>query len=128
MNSVIGMIFVVIGLAFNVLGCIGMIRLPDMYNRLQAATKCVTMGTCMVLIGVMIASGFVHSAQLSTRCIICLVFILITAPTAAHALAHGAYSFGVRLWEKSVVNRYEEDFHPTLPKQDQATEHNQENK
>jgi len=128
MNSIVGMIFVVIGLAFNVLGCIGMIRLPDMYNRLQAATKCVTMGTCMVLIGVMIAAGFFHSAQLSTRCIICMVFILITAPTAAHALAHGAYSFGVRLWEKSVVNRYEEDFPATARKQEQAIEHKQEPK
>lgn len=126
MNSVIGMIFVVIGLAFNVLGCIGMIRLPDMYNRLQAATKCVTMGTCMVLIGVIIAAGFVHSAQLSARCIICMVFILITAPTAAHALAHGAYSFGVRLWEKSVINRYEEDFPRTLQKHDEVTAQKQE--
>ena len=120
MNSVVGMIFVVIGLAFNVLGCIGMIRLPDMYNRLQASTKCVTMGTCMVMIGVMIASGFVNSAQLSARCIICMVFILITAPTAAHALAHGAYSSGVKLWEKSVVNRYEEDFPKKSAKQDHA--------
>ena len=118
MNSVMGTIFVVLGLAFNVLGCIGMIRLPDIYNRLQASTKCVTMGTCMVMIGVMIASGFIHSAQLSARCIICMVFIQITAPTAAHALAHGAYSFGVRLWEKSVVNRYEEDFPEKLPKQE----------
>ena len=128
MNSVIGMIFVVIGLAFNVLGCIGMIRLPDMYNRLQAATKCVTMGTCMVMVGVMITAGFAHSAQLSARCIICMVFILITAPTAAHALAHGAYSFGVKLWEKSVVNRYEEDFPATEQKQEHAPEHKQENK
>ena len=118
MNSVVGMICVAIGLAFNVLGCIGMIRLPDMYNRLQAATKCVTMGTCMVMIGVMIASGFLHSAQLSARCIICMMFILITAPTAAHALGHGAYSFGVKLWEKSVVNRYEEDFPQKLPKKE----------
>jgi len=126
MNSVTGMIFVVIGLAFNVLGCIGLIRLPDMYNRLQAATKCVTMGTSMVLIGVMIASGFTHAAQLSTRCIICMVFILITAPTAAHALGHGAYSFGVRLWEKSVVNRYEEDFPTAAQKQEPAAVPKQE--
>jgi multicomponent Na+:H+ antiporter subunit G len=104
------MIFIVIGLAFNVLGCVGMIRLPDIYNRLQAATKCVTMGTCMVMLGVIIASGFSGSAQLSARCLICMVFVLITAPTAAHALAHGAYSFGARLWEKSVVDRYKEDF------------------
>lgn len=128
MNNVIGMIFVVIGLAFNILGCIGMIRLPDIYNRLQASTKCVTMGTCMVLIGVMIASGFLHSAQLSMRCIICMIFILITAPTAAHALAHGAYSFGVRLWEKSVVNRYEEDFPAAAQKHEHMPEHNQEKK
>lgn len=118
MSSVVGMIFIVIGLAFNVLGCIGMIRLPDIYNRLQASTKCVTMGTSMVLIGVIISSGFFQSAQLTTRCLICMAFILITAPTAAHALAHGAYSYGVRLWEKSVVNRYEEDVHPAVPKQE----------
>lgn len=118
MNNLVGMVFVAIGLTFSVLGCIGMIRLPDIYNRLQASTKCVTMGTCMVLIGVMIASGFPHAAKLSARCIICLVFILITAPTAAHALAHGAYSYGVRLWEKSVVNRYEEDFPTQTPKQE----------
>jgi len=47
-----------------------------------------------------------------------MLFILITAPTAAHALAHGAYSFGVRLWDKSVVNRYEEDFPRKSAKQD----------
>jgi multicomponent Na+:H+ antiporter subunit G len=118
MSNVMGMIFLGIGLAFNVLGCIGMIRLPDMYNRLQAGTKCVTMGTCMVMIGVMISSGFFHSAQLSARCIICMLFILITAPTAAHALAHGAYAAGIKLWDKSVVNRYEEDFPRKSTKQD----------
>lgn len=118
MNSVAGMIFIVVGLAFNVLGCIGMIRLPDLYNRLQASTKCVTMGTCMVLLGVLTSAGFFQSTQLGTRCILCLLFVLITAPTAAHALAHGAYSFGVRLWEKSVVNRYEEEIHPPKSKQD----------
>lgn len=118
MNSIAAMIFVVVGLAFNVLGCIGMIRLPDMYNRLQASTKCVTMGTSMVLIGVVLGSDFAHSAQLSARCLICLAFILITAPTAAHALAHGAYAFGVKLWEKSVVDRYAQDLPDQTAKQE----------
>lgn len=118
MNNTIGMTFIVIGLVFNVLGCIGMIRLPDIYNRLQASTKCVTMGTSLVLIGVIIASGAFQSASLSVRCILCMAFILITAPTAAHALARGAYSFGVRLWAKSVVNRYEEDFPSASSKQE----------
>jgi multicomponent Na+:H+ antiporter subunit G len=118
MSDIIGKAFVGIGLAFNVLGCIGLIRLPDMYNRLQAATKCVTMGTCMVMLGVMIKAGIGHSPELSTRCVLCIVFVLITAPTAAHALAHGAYSYGVKLWDKSVVNRYEEDFKSESTKQE----------
>jgi multicomponent Na+:H+ antiporter subunit G len=39
-------ILISVGVLFNIFGCIGRIRLPDMYNRLQAATKCVTLGCC----------------------------------------------------------------------------------
>ncbi|MFC1461836.1 monovalent cation/H(+) antiporter subunit G [Verrucomicrobiota bacterium] len=107
MSETIGMIIMAIGLAFNILGGIGLVRLPDVYNRLQAATKCVTLGTCLILVSVMIlAHG--HSA-LIFKCALCMVFILITSPTAAHALARGAYSSGVKLWEKSVVDRYADD-------------------
>ncbi len=45
-------IFISIGVLFNLFGCIGLIRLPDVYNRLQSATKCVTLGTCSILVGV----------------------------------------------------------------------------
>lgn len=52
-----------IGLAFDLFGCIGLVRLPDVYNRAQAATKCVTLGTCTILLGVAIwAFGTVASA------------------------------------------------------------------
>lgn len=108
MSDIIGMIVLTIGLAFNVLGCVGLIRLPDIYNRLQAATKCVTLGTCLVLISVMIlAHGDCTPCIL--KCLLCMAFILITSPTAAHALARGAHASGVKLWEKSVVDKYEED-------------------
>ena len=94
---------IVIGVVFNIIGCIGLIRLPDLYNRLQAATKCVTLGTCTVLAGCMFLSD---NTSLTLKCLICLIFILITSPTAAHALARGSYAFGVRLWDKSVVDKY----------------------
>jgi len=42
----------------------------------------------------------------SAKAIICAVFILITSPTAAHAIAKGAYASGVKLWENSVVDKY----------------------
>lgn len=112
MSNTIGIAFLIVGLAFNALGCVGLIRFPDIYNRLQAATKCVTLGTCLVLGGIMILAGFGEGAALSVKCLICLAFILITSPTAAHALARGAHAGGVKLWEKSVVDEYEKDHEP----------------
>ena len=58
MINIIGLIFISIGLTFDVLGCLGLVRLPDVYCRLQAATKCVTLGTCSILFGVFLIVGF----------------------------------------------------------------------
>ena len=77
-----------------------------MYNRLQAATKCVTFGTLFIMVGVLVWSGF---SAMGIKAILCLVFILITSPTAAHAIARGAHRSGVRLWKKSVVDAYRDD-------------------
>jgi multicomponent Na+:H+ antiporter subunit G len=110
------MILVAIGLAFNVLGCIGLIRLPDIYNRLQAATKCVTLGTCVLLLGVAVIAG--ANAALLFKSLLCMAFILITSPTAAHALARGAHASGVKLWEKSVIDKYADDNQPGLNTED----------
>lgn len=106
MNSVIGFCLMGAGVLFNVFGCIGLVRLPDIYNRLQAATKCVTLGSCLILAGAAVLSA---DAAMIMKCLICIIFILITSPTAAHALARGAYSSGVKLWEKSVIDQYQED-------------------
>ena len=106
MSEIVSYIFIGIGLIFNFFGCVGLVRLPDVYNRLQASTKCVTLGTCFILFGVLIYFGISGTA---VKAVICAVFILITAPTAAHAIARGAHLSGVKLWEKSVVDKYEED-------------------
>ena len=106
MNSIIGLVFVSIGLFFDVLGCLGLVRLPDVYNRLQAATKCVTMGTCSILFGTFLIVGFTAPGMKS---ILCIVFILLTAPVAAHAIARGAHRAGVKLCKESVVDKYAED-------------------
>lgn len=106
MTELTGQLLIAIGILFDIFGCIGLVRFPDVYNRLQASTKCVTLGTIMLLIGVaMISTGGATSA----KAIVCSVFILITAPTAAHAIAKGSYSSGVKLWEESVVDKYGED-------------------
>jgi multicomponent Na+:H+ antiporter subunit G len=105
MTDIIGYILIIVGILFDVFGCIGLVRFPDVYNRLQASTKCVTLGTILLLAGVALVSGVGPTAA---RAIICAVFILITSPTAAHAIAKGAYASGVQLWEKSVVDKYAE--------------------
>ena len=106
MSSTIGLIFIIIGLAFDVFGCLGLVRLPDIYNRLQAATKCVTLGTCSILFGTFIVVGFTSAG---IKSLLCIIFVLLTSPVAAHALARGAHRSGIKLWDKSVIDRYEED-------------------
>ena len=106
MTDILGYILMVIGVLFDIFGCIGLVRFPDVYNRLQAATKCVTLGTVALLVGVALTSGW---SPMSAKAVICAVFILITSPTAAHAIAKGAYAGGVELWENSVVDKYAEE-------------------
>lgn len=105
--SIVAQIFIFIGLAFIFLGCLGFIRFPDLYNRLQGATKCVTLGACSIMIGVIVNSGL---TAMSGKAFMCMVFIILTSPTGAHALAKGSYAANVKLWYKSVCDKYAEKF------------------
>ncbi len=105
MNESIGWILITIGIFFDLFGCIGLVRLPDIYNRLQAATKCVTLGTCMILIGLLFSMGL---GSAGIKALLCAIFILFTSPVAAHALARAAHRSGIKLWEGSVVDKYAE--------------------
>ena len=106
MTDTIGHILIIIGILFDIFGCIGLVRFPDVYNRLQASTKCVTLGTVLLLAGVAVVSA---SGPISAKAIICAAFIMITSPTAAHAIAKGAHAYGVKLWENSVVDKYAQE-------------------
>ena len=112
MSDLAGYVLIAIGILFDLFGCIGLVRFPDVYNRLQASTKCVTLGTILLLVGVALASG---SGATVAKALTCAVFILITSPTAAHAIAKGAYASGVKLWDKSVVDQYAEQTRSNRP-------------
>ena len=98
-------IFIIIGILFNLLGCIGIIRLPDTYNRLQAATKCVTLGTCSILIGVLFHFGLNDAG---VKAILAIPILFFGSTVAAHALIRGTYRFGIKLGEKSVRDDYKD--------------------
>lgn len=106
MNETLGYIIILIGVIFNFFGCLGLVRFPDIYDRLQAATKCVTLGTCSIVLGVILISGL---SATGIKGLLLIVFVVLTSPAGAHALARAAHKSGVRLWERSVCDKYEED-------------------
>ena len=105
MNDMISLIFIIIGIVFNMLGCIGIIRLPDTYNRLQAATKAVTLGCCSILVGVIFHFGI---SDAGTKALIAIPVLFFGSTVAAHALIRGTYLFGIRLGDKSVKDDYKD--------------------
>jgi multicomponent Na+:H+ antiporter subunit G len=106
MSELAGLVFIAIGLAFNLFGCIGIVRLYDVYNRLQAATKCVTMGTCSILFGVFLYVGFTAAGM---KALLCIAFLMLTSPISAHAIARAAHRSGIKLWHGSVLDQYADD-------------------
>ena len=106
MSDIIGLVFIGVGLAFDLVGCLGLVRLPDVYNRLQAATKCVTIGTCSILFGTFIIVGFTAAGMKS---LLCIVFLILTSPVAAHAIARAAHRSGIKLCKESVIDKYADD-------------------
>jgi len=106
MINALGLILISIGLFFDFVGCLGLVRLPDVYNRLQASTKCITLGTCSILLGAFVIHGLTAAG---IKALLCMMFLMLTSPVSAHVLARAAHKSGVKLWEKSVVDKYAED-------------------
>jgi multicomponent Na+:H+ antiporter subunit G len=99
------LILICIGVLFNIFGCIGLIRLPDVYNRLQAATKCVTLGCCSILLGVIFHFGI---SDAGAKAAVAIPILFFSSTVAAHALIRGSYHFGIKLGKKSVKDDYKE--------------------
>ncbi len=106
MNELIGLVLITIGVLFDLLGCVGLVRLPDVYNRIQASTKCVVLGTTFCLLGAMV---WLATPAVVVKGLLCILFLLITSATAAHTLARAAHRSGVSLADESVIDRYAED-------------------
>ena len=103
MMQLIGEVITGIGIVFLFLGSLGIWRRPDVYNRLQAGTKCTTFGSFFTVIGVGIMEP-----QWLFKCLIIAVFILLTNPISNHALGRASKRIGVPLTSKSVVDKSEE--------------------
>lgn len=98
-----GIIVTGIGTLFLLLGNLGILRLPDVYNRIQAGTKCTTLGAFLTIIGIgIIQPGWFWKALLIA------LFILVTNPISSHAIARASRKSGVALCDRSVVDKSQE--------------------
>jgi multicomponent Na+:H+ antiporter subunit G len=103
LTAVIGAIVVGFGAVFLLLGALGILRLPDVYNRLQAGTKCTTLGAFCTIVGV----GIIQPEWIF-KVLIVAAFVLLTNPISAHALARASYIGAVRPCDGTVVDKWRE--------------------
>lgn len=86
--DIVSIILIVLGLFFNLVGVIGLLRMPDAFCRIHATTKCDTMGAGLIFIGLIVWQGL---TIISLNLIIILIFIWLTNPTAAHYIAKSEF-------------------------------------
>ena len=97
----ISWVLLVFGGFFCVVGGFGMLRLPDFYTRMHAASLTDTLGAMLILAGLMLQSGL---NLVSVKLAMIAAFLLITSPTSGHALVKAAYATGV-LWPQDDPRR-----------------------
>lgn len=90
-----------IGVAFTAVSSIGVLRLPDVYMRMQAASKATTLGIGCILL----AAGFHYGEWALVRMLILLFLFFITGPIASSAMAHAAYRTD---YDREIVLYYDE--------------------
>jgi multicomponent Na+:H+ antiporter subunit G len=94
------------GATFALLAAIGVVRLPDLFTRMQAATKASTIGLALLLIGSAIELG---DAASIARAASIGAFVMLTSPVSAHVVARAAYLTNVSLWPGTCVDELRED-------------------
>jgi len=98
-----------VGASFMLLAAVGLLRLPDLLTRMHATTKAAALGVILI----MLASAM-HFAEVGVvaRSLAIIVFILITAPIAAHVIGRAGYFVGSRLWSGTVKDELRPNYDP----------------
>jgi len=103
MTELIGSVVILLGSIFLLLAGIGVVRMPDSYNRIQAGTKATTLGLILVLTGIAI-----YHPGWTWKLVILIYFVLISNPASSHALARAAHHLGVFKTDTTVIDQLEE--------------------
>lgn len=112
MITVLTMLLLLVGSAAMLLGSIGIVRMPDLFSRMQASTKSMTLGVVCLLTAVVI---HFNNAGVGIRALLVIAFYFLTSPVAAHMIGRAAYLIGTPLWEGTKIDdlegRYDREGH-----------------
>ena len=104
MMAIIGNLMLIVGALFLFSAGLGVLRMPDTYNRIQTGTKATTLGTMMILAGI----GMLHP-EWAFKLLILVFFVLLTNPVSSHALARAAHAIGIHEAPVTVTDKLVED-------------------
>jgi multicomponent Na+:H+ antiporter subunit G len=96
--STLVVVLVVLGGVFSLIAAIGIVRMPDLYTRMQSATKAGTLGVACVAAAVAAHFG---TAGVAVEALLVVLLLFVTAPIASHLIARAAYVAGVPLWKQT---------------------------
>lgn len=113
MTDILTAVLWLAGSGFALLAAVGVLRMPDVFTRMQASTKASTLGLGCLLLGAALQMGDFAS---SIRAVSIGAFVLLTTPVAGHVIARASYLADVPLWEGTVVDERRRD----LPRQDSS--------
>ena len=99
--DLIASFLVVLGALFCLIAAIGVLRFEDVFMRMHASTKAGTLGCGLILCSVVVS---VDATAVAARAFGSIVFLLLTAPVAAHMIARAAYRSGARLSDRTVID------------------------
>ena len=108
MIEVLTSLLILTGVFFSVVGTLGIIRMPDVYNRIHAMSKASTLG----VVSILFASSLhflTHTSAFSMKELAILVFMYLSNPVGAHAIIRAAYLVGVPLSERTVGDQLQHE-------------------
>lgn len=112
MTDIIIAIFSTIGTLAILIASIGIVRMPDFYLRLSVTVKAATLGSGLLLFS---AAIFFPEAYVTTKALAIILFLVLTAPVAAHMIGRCAYFIGTDLWkgtaEDELQGMYDKEKH-----------------
>jgi len=109
MSDIVSDVLMLIGAIFLLLAAVGMVRMPDLFTRMQAASKASTLGIACVLLA--LAFHF-PGISVNIRVIGTITFFYLTAPITAHLIGRAAYFVGVPVWKGTVIDELRGRYNP----------------